>query len=43
MKLANEKFIDAGKIVEYFSKDVIPKLPHIHSVTDCVNLLQNCW
>ena len=35
MKIDNEKFIDVGKIVEYFAKDVILKLPHIHPVTGC--------
>ena len=40
MKKDNEKFIDIGKIVEYFGKDVILKLPHIHAETGCVNLLE---
>ena len=35
MKIDNEKFIDVGKIVEYYGKDVILKLPHIHAVTGC--------
>ena len=40
MKKDNEKFIDVGKIVEYFGKDVILKLSHIHPETGCVNLLE---
>ena len=35
MKIDNEKFIDRGKIVEYYGKDVILKLPDIHAVTGC--------
>ena len=31
MKIDNEKFIDVGKIVEYYGEVVILKLPHIHS------------
>ena len=31
----NEKFIDRGKIVEYYGKDVVLKLPYIHAVTSC--------
>ena len=30
MKTDNDKSIDVGKIVEYYDKDVILKLPHIH-------------
>ena len=32
MKIDNEKFIDVGKIVEYYGKDVMLKLPHIHAL-----------
>ena len=35
MKIDNEKFTDVGKIVEYYGKDVIRKLQHIHAVTRC--------
>ena len=33
MKIDNEKFIDVGKIVDYYNKDVILKLVNIHEVT----------
>ena len=33
MKIDNEKFIDVGKIVEYYGKDAILKLPHILAMT----------
>ena len=33
MTIDNEKFIDVGKIVEYYGKDFMLKLPHIHAVT----------
>ena len=35
MKIDNEKFIDFGKIVQYYGKDVIIKVAHIHAVTGC--------
>ena len=35
MKIDNEKFINVGKIVEYYGKDVMLKPSHIHAVT--------CW
>ena len=35
MKTDNDKFIEVGKIVEYYGKNVIQKLPHIHAVTGC--------
>ena len=35
MKIDNEKFIDVRKIVAYYGKDVILKLPHIHAVAGC--------
>ena len=34
-KIDNEKFTDVRKIVEYYGKDVILKLPHIHAVIGC--------
>ena len=34
-KIDIEKFIGAGKIVEYYGKHVILKLPHIHALTGC--------
>ena len=35
MKIDNEKFIDVGKIVDYYNKDFILKLVNIHEVTGC--------
>ena len=35
MKTDNDKFIEVGKIVEYYGKNVIQKLLHIHAVTGC--------
>ena len=35
MKIDNEKFINVGKIVEYYGKDVMLKPSHIHAIT--------CW
>ena len=35
MKIDNEKFIDVGKIVQYYGKDVIIKVAHIRAVTGC--------
>ena len=35
MKIDNEKLIDLGKIIEYYGKDGILKLPCIHAMTVC--------
>ena len=35
LKIDYKKFIDVGKIVEYYGKDVVLKLPHIHAITGC--------
>ena len=35
IRIDNEKFIDKGKIVEFFGKDVILKLPYIPAVRGC--------
>ena len=35
IKIDIEKFIDKGKIVEFYGKDVILKLPYIIAVRGC--------